>query len=690
MSPSTERAEGTPTTGTAAGPAETPVDALCARMLRLERPSALTVRHDGLRIAAMLSAACAAPGEGVRSRIRSIDFEGHSLPLTHGPGADVLPSYAPADGRLAFASDRAEPGRFAVYVLGADRPDGPDGPGELAGPYVAPDGTVDALRWSRDGASLLCTVAEAGLDHPATAGATPLAWGAAQDPARSGAVAPRRTLFRLDVACGEFEPLLPAPWSAWEACELGGGATVVIASRDGSERGWYRSELLLLGADGEVRTLHRPEWQLQCPTAAPDGRHVAVIEGWASDRGLVAGTVRLVNPVDGTVRTLGGNAALEGVCTIAWRNARSLHFSAWSGHGTRHGVVDLAGRVEWSLDDAAGLGPDRFAAKVLPVGATEAMVAVRDGVGRPAHVVARLDRASDWRTLWAPEADAGAEDEGDAEAIHWPVSAPSEIAWRADDGLRIGALLWMPDGPTSPPPPMIVALHGGPSSTARFGFDPCGALDLVAAGYTVLLPNYRGSAGRGEAFSRANLGDPGGAELGDILSGVRRCVEDGVADPARIGITGVSYGGYLAAWAAAASDRFAAAVVTSGITDLLACHFDSNQAFCELIAGGDPQRLEERGARELMIERSPRYRLAAGHPPTLFLHGSEDRCTPVNQARNQHRSLVQLGIEAELIVYPREGHALLEREHQLDARRRRRHWFDRHLRAAGVSLAAGR
>jgi dipeptidyl aminopeptidase/acylaminoacyl peptidase len=199
----------------------------------------------------------------------------------------------------------------------------------------------------------------------------------------------------------------------------------------------------------------------------------------------------------------------------------------------------------------------------------------------------------------------------------------------------------------------------------------------VAAGYAVLQPNYRGSVGRGQSFTRLNVGDPGGAEFEDVLRGLDWCVREGVADAARIGVTGVSYGGYLTAWAAATSHRFRAAVMVSGISDLLSYQYTANNGFSEAIIGAP---LHDGDARRLYIERSPLLHVSKKAPPTLILHGADDHCTPLGQAEEFYRALLDHGVATELVVYPREGHGFKECAHHADAWRRKVAWFDRYLR----------
>jgi dipeptidyl aminopeptidase/acylaminoacyl peptidase len=266
------------------------------------------------------------------------------------------------------------------------------------------------------------------------------------------------------------------------------------------------------------------------------------------------------------------------------------------------------------------------------------------------------------------------------EVPHAPEGYPRvrELTWAGAGGLQIQGLLLQPEG--DPPYPMVVMIHGGPTWAWKYGFDPGYSLPLAAAGFAVFLPNYRGSTGRGQGFTRLNVGDPAGAEFEDILLGVDHCISLGIAVPGRIGVTGGSYGGYLTGWAVCTTDRFAAGVMVSGIVDNLSCHLTCNHAFAEFICGGDhrdPRTLE------LFVDRSPITHVAGAKTPTLILHGSEDRCTPLGQAEELYQGLVLNGVPTELVVYPREGHGFREREHAADAERRTVAWFERYLEDGG-------
>jgi len=194
----------------------------------------------------------------------------------------------------------------------------------------------------------------------------------------------------------------------------------------------------------------------------------------------------------------------------------------------------------------------------------------------------------------------------------------------------------------------------------------------------VLMPNSRGSNGRGRAFAEAVHGDPGGKELDDIMAGVDLCSAKGVADPDRLGIVGLSWGGYMAAWAPTQTDVFRAAVAISVISNYVSYSLTADPGyFAQLILQGpwDPS-----ADPDPYVDRSPITWTSRVSTPTLVIAGELDRCTPVGQGHELFEALSDAGVETELVVYPREGHLPFEREHVLDSYRRTQACFDRFLR----------
>ena len=190
-----------------------------------------------------------------------------------------------------------------------------------------------------------------------------------------------------------------------------------------------------------------------------------------------------------------------------------------------------------------------------------------------------------------------------------------------------------------------------------------------------MLPNPRGSTGRGPAFSNAIFGDVGGGELRDVICGVDAMIERGVADRERLGIGGWSWGGYLTALAVTRTDRFKAAVMGMGVSNLISDNSSgdipsANLSYFREALYHDP---------DPYYERSPIRHVRNVRTPVLILHGEADKRVSATQSVEMYIALRTLGVETQMVTYPREGHALEERRHQIDALRRILGWFEKYL-----------
>jgi dipeptidyl aminopeptidase/acylaminoacyl peptidase len=225
--------------------------------------------------------------------------------------------------------------------------------------------------------------------------------------------------------------------------------------------------------------------------------------------------------------------------------------------------------------------------------------------------------------------------------------------------------------------PLVAAIHGGPSwqwgNWFHGTWHDWGQI-LAAAGYAVFLPNPRGSTGRGGQFTGANRYDFGGGDFDDIMTGVDLLIERGVADPDRLGICGWSFGGFMTAWAVGHTDRFKAAVAGAAPTNWVSKIGTTDiRPFNEWNLGEvntDPDR---------SWDRSPIRYIRNATTPTLMVHGQADVRVPVTQATEFYSALKAAGVPADMVSYPRQGHAFHERAFELDLLQRLVGWFERYL-----------
>ena len=228
--------------------------------------------------------------------------------------------------------------------------------------------------------------------------------------------------------------------------------------------------------------------------------------------------------------------------------------------------------------------------------------------------------------------------------------------------------------------PLVCLVHGGPTSQHanqyHAGSGGSNAQLLANAGFAVLLPNPRGSVGWGLEFAESNVGDQGGMDWQDIMRGVDYCIEQSIADPERLALTGGSFGGYITAWGVTQTDRFKAAVMYDGVCDWRSLH-----GMSEIPAW---PRIFYRGADAwdpdgLYRDFSPITHIKNVTTPTLIIHGEKDVLCPVEQAYQFHRGLKDEGVEVELVIHPREPHGHKERNHIRDAANRTVEWMVKHL-----------
>ena len=602
--------------------------------------------------------------EGVpTTRICQVELRsGQVRVLTFGPNQDRLPRYSPNGQHIAFLSDRHKSGDFQLYLLD------PHTGAARRTPRV--EGWVEYLHWSPDGRRILLGVAGHGADVAGGQGAIASQQGGNSVPSWMPEVDTGdenyrwRRAWTYELATHAVRQVSEPDANIWEVAWCGNEAVVAVVSAGPSEGLWYTARLrLLLLAQGDSVEILEPQDQLGWPSCSSDGKYVAVVEALCSDRWFVAGNLRVIDTDSGKCRAV-DTAGID-VSYTEWRSERRLLVAGHRGFETVVGVYDVdTARYQtvWGSEDISTGG---FYVSVSGFNDSGDCVLVGEGFTR-APEIAVIEQGR-YRAIRSFDIEYSREAR--------VVSAAERMSWSAPDGLNIQGWLLRPEG--EGPYPVVMCVHGGPVGHWRpmwLGRRPL-LLLLIKRGYAVFLPNPRGSSGRGQDFVRHVLGDMGGADTYDYLSGIDHLVQQGIAERGRIGVTGVSYGGFITSWLITQDSRFAAAVPVSPVTNHVTEHLISN--IPEFVSLFLADSYTNAGGK--YYQRSPVMHAYKVRTPTLNICGLLDRCTPPEEAMQFHNALMENGIESVLVTYPEEGHGIRKLPASIDCASRVVSWFTKHM-----------
>ena len=254
-----------------------------------------------------------------------------------------------------------------------------------------------------------------------------------------------------------------------------------------------------------------------------------------------------------------------------------------------------------------------------------------------------------------------------------------ELTWTVADGTEVQGWVVRPVGfREGGSYPMVLKIHGGPHSAYGNTFFPTFHV-LSAAGFFVLYTNPRGSSGYGHDFQYATRGEWGIVDREDYLAGVDSALAAyPEIDPARLGVSGGSYGGFMTNWLTATTDRFHAAVTSRSITNWESWWGTSDaQGLTEYEFYGTPWE-----QRDLYRRLSPISYVENVTAPTLIIHSEQDYRTPIGDGEQWFMSLMKLGVPVELVRYPRSSHGLSRTGEPwllVDRLERLRSWFEHFL-----------
>jgi len=479
-----------------------------------------------------------------------------------------------------------------------------------------------------------------------------------------------RHVYLLDVesgkttllTAGDYDELLPA-WSP-----DGKSLAFVSKRRPDADRddNWdlYVMEAAAGAAPRQVTTFegpdNNPDYESR-PAWSPDGRAIAYLQG-GLPKLIYYGVQKLavVPSAGGAPRIL--TAALD----------RNVASPEWSSDGSS---------ITFLLEDDRAVGLARIPAAG---GAIERLVsgprvvsAFTAGAGGKLAVLASTPLVPDEVFALDGTTLRPLSHQNDEWLARTKLGDVEPITFKSRDGTAInGFTVKPPDVVPGKRYPTILRIHGGPVSQYQYEFDSQ-LQTLAGRGYLVVVANPRGSSGRGERFATAIFADWGTKDAQDVLAAVDYAVAQGLADPARLGVGGWSYGGILTNYVIAQDRRFKAAVSGASISNVLAGYGTDQYVREYELELGAPWK-----ATDTWIRLSfPFLHADRITTPTLFLCGDKDFNVPLLNSEQMYQALRSLGVETQLVIYPGQHHGINKPSYRRDRLERYLAWYDKHLKS---------
>jgi dipeptidyl aminopeptidase/acylaminoacyl peptidase len=580
---------------------------------------------------------------------------GEQRQLTTAPKSSTAPAWSPDGRQLAFGSDRAE--HRQIYVID------PSG-GEAQALTTAAEG-VGAFKWSPDGQSIAYAMTDPASESLKTREKTYGLFDVIGQEHRM------TQLYVLDVRTKASRRLTHGDFTVGGFDWSPDGTQIAFDHRinsDNANSGTADISVVTV-ADGGVRALVTQDGPDTAPVWSPDGTRIVFETKMANPSFFYTNTMLASIPaVGGPIENL--TAAFdEDASVVAWKPTGLLFSAAARTSSYLFRLDPATKRVVKMLpaDGAAGSGFSVSAAGV-------AVAYVKSAPGLFTELYVAGPDGSHEKTLTSFR----------DQTSSWPASTQELVEWKSQDGAAVEGVLHKPaDFVASRRYPLLVVIHGGPTGISRpapYTSTSTYPIDVwLGQGALVLEPNYRGSAGYGEAFRALNVRNLGIGDAWDVLSGIDALVERGLVDSSRVGVMGWSQGGYISAFLSTHdSARFKAISVGAGISDWMTYYVSTDitpftRQYLKATPWDDP---------DIYRKTSPITYIKGARTPTLIQHGATDQRVPPPDAFELYRGLLDQHVPTKLIVYrgfegvghgpskPKSSRAVMQ--HNVD-------WFDQYF-----------
>jgi dipeptidyl aminopeptidase/acylaminoacyl peptidase len=627
--------------------------------LKLKAVGAAQVSPDGQRVVYIVNEAVmtADKSEFVSQIWLANIATKQNTQLTFGEKSSTNPKWSPDGNWIAFTSNRKD-NRNQLYLLSMN--------GGEAEPLTDGKSGVANFQWSPDGRSIAFTMSDPKTEDEEKndKGKNDFRW-----------VDENQKLARLYVlaiqkdANGKREPrkLTTANYQVDDFDWSNDGSRIAFSHvKSPLANDWPSSDVDIVEvASGNVSVLANSPAAESSPLYSHDGKSIAIIATDNPPTWPGAGFIQIYPASGGQPKTL-ATSFDAGPDVVGWSSDnKKIYFSEAKGTGTQIYVVDVAAnRIEEIKTTPAVIG----ALSLNNSGNTVAFV--RQTSDTPGDVfVASLP---DFNPVQITTVNAGTKLP--------PIGRTEVITWKSKDGTPIEGLLTYPVGyQAGQRVPLILNVHGGPAGVFQQTFlGGRGAYPLAtfaAHGYAILRANPRGSSGYGKEFRHANRKDWGYGDYQDLMTGVDRVIEMGVADPERLGVMGWSYGGFMTSWIVTQTSRFKAASAGAPVTNLMSFNGTADiPAFVPDYFGGQFWEVMDDYQKH-----SPMFNVKNVTTPTMIQHGEADVRVPISQGYEFYNALKVKGVPTRMLVLPRQPHGPNEPKMQLAAMKANVEWFEKYI-----------
>jgi dipeptidyl aminopeptidase/acylaminoacyl peptidase len=592
-----------------------------------------------------------------------------TIQLTSGPESENTPRWSP-DGRyLGFLSSRQDSAESTqLWLL--------DRHGAEGARVTQVAGDVEDFAWSPDGRTIALVVTEDSIKKPAGRPA-PIVLDRYhfKEDVVGYLGAKRRHLYLFDVATRATHVLTPGPYDDDDPAWSPDGTRLAFVSKrapaDADRANNWDVFVIDARPGATARQLTTSPGEDNPPNSgrlawSPDGATIAYVRGSADPRLFAYEQHELA-----TVPAAGGPSTV-----IAAALDRPVSDPQWSGDGHAITVLveDDRSRYPARIDVASGTvtrlldGP--VVVSDLSLGTDGALTALVTSDTAPPEVYAIAGGAPRRLTH-----------QNDAWLAELQLGATEEFASKSSDGTDVHGLIVKPLGYVAGRRyPTLLRIHGGPNGQDQHEFSFERQL-LAGNGYVVVAANYRGSAGRGAKYQQVILADWGHREVIDLLGAMDHAAAVGLADPARLGIGGWSYGGILTDYTIATDHRFKGAISGAG-SALQLSMYGVDEYITQYVAElGQPWEHPD-----LWVKLSyPFFHADRIKTPTLFMGGDQDFNVPVIGGEQMYQALRALDVPTEMVIYPGQFHGLTRPSFKIDRLRRYLDWYAKYVTPSVVS-----